>query len=134
MVQEGEVYKEVFSFTQKQVEEFAKFSNDTNPIHLDAEYAAKTHFKKPIMHGMIGGTVISKTFGINFHGGGFIYVSQLMEFKRPMYPDVTYELVITTTHLDRDRHIGTFTTDIFDKETGKLCTTGKAQVMHKDKI
>ncbi|MEM8892756.1 MAG: MaoC/PaaZ C-terminal domain-containing protein, partial [Bacteroidota bacterium] len=52
-IQEGQVYEEEFSFSQEEVDQFAKVSGDDNPIHIDAEYAANTSFKKPIMHGFL---------------------------------------------------------------------------------
>ncbi|MEO5907555.1 MAG: MaoC/PaaZ C-terminal domain-containing protein, partial [Saprospiraceae bacterium] len=54
LLQRDDIYKESFSFTQEQVELFAKLSMDMNPIHLDADFASKTIFKKPIIHGYLG--------------------------------------------------------------------------------
>jgi acyl dehydratase len=134
MVNVGDEYREDFSYSQEHINEFARLCGDTNPIHLDAAYAATTSFKKPIMHGMIGGSVISRVFGITFHGGGFIYVSQYMEFKRPMFVDTAYEIVVTVKEVNREKHIATISTEIFDKDSGKLCIGGQAQLLHKDKI
>ena len=41
------------AFTQKEVASFANLVGDTNPIHLDKDYASKTVFKKPIVHGVL---------------------------------------------------------------------------------
>lgn len=32
---------------------FARMTGDAHPIHYDAEYAAKTRFKKPLAHGLL---------------------------------------------------------------------------------
>jgi len=40
---------------------FAAASGDVNPIHLDADYAAKTPFKQRIAHGIWSGSLISAT-------------------------------------------------------------------------
>ena len=32
---------------------FARITGDAHPIHYDAEYAAKTRFKKPLAHGLL---------------------------------------------------------------------------------
>ena len=45
---QGDTYKHTFRFSQTEVEAFAKVTGDNNPVHLDADYAAKTMFKKPI--------------------------------------------------------------------------------------
>lgn len=134
MIEPNQQYREEFSYTQQQVEEFARFSGDTNPIHLDTGYAAGTAFKKPIMHGMIGAGVISRVFGIKFPGIGSIYMSQHLEFKRPMFVDVVYEVVIRVKAVQPEKHIATFTTEIIDKTTGKVCISGEAQLMNKEKV
>jgi len=134
MIQPEQQYREEFVYTQEQVKEFARFSGDNNPIHLNAEYAAATPFKKPIMHGMIGAGVISRVFGIKFPGEGTIYMSQLLEFKRPMFVDVVYEAVITVKSVDREKHTGIFTTEVIDKATSKVCISGEAHMMNKEKI
>ena len=41
------------TFTQDEVKVFAKMVGDINPIHLDKDYASKTSFKKPIVHGVL---------------------------------------------------------------------------------
>ena len=78
MVKLDSQFEHLFSFTQKDVEAFAKVTGDNNPVHLDESYAAKTMFKRPIMHGMLGATVFSKVFGTMFPGEGTIYLSHYL--------------------------------------------------------
>jgi len=134
MIEPGQQYREEFIYSQYEVNEFARITGDTNPLHFDAAYAATTPFKKPIMHGMIGAGIISRVFGIKFPGEGTVYLSQQLEFKRPMFVDVLYEAVITAKEVNREKNIGTFITEIIDKTTGKVCTSGEAQVLNKTKI
>jgi acyl dehydratase len=134
MIDIGQEYREEFVFNQQQVNEFARVTGDTNPLHYDAEYASTTPFKKPIMHGMIGAGIISRIFGIKFPGEGTVYLSQHLDFKRPMFVDVVYEAVVKVKEVNREKHVATFSTEIIEKATGKVCTSGDAQVMHKEKI
>lgn len=39
-------------FAQEQFDEFARLSGDTNPIHVDPAFAAKTRFGRTVAHGM----------------------------------------------------------------------------------
>ena len=39
--------------TSEDIALFAQVSGDTNPLHSDAEYAAKTRFGECIAHGML---------------------------------------------------------------------------------
>lgn len=63
---------------------FADISGDRNPVHLDADYAAKTMFKERIAHGMLSAAYISAVFGMKLPGPGAIYMSQTLKFKAPV--------------------------------------------------
>jgi len=118
------------SFTQAQVNQFAELSGDLNPLHLDAEYAATTSFKKPIMHGILGAALFSKAMGMDFPGPGTVYLSQTLAFKRPMFVDTVYVVELSIISRDEAKHNATLLTEIKDKTTGKVCTTGEALVMN----
>ena len=45
------------------IQAFAAVSGDTNPAHLDPEYANDTLFHGVIAHGMWGGSLISALLG-----------------------------------------------------------------------
>jgi acyl dehydratase len=40
--------------TEADVRAFAELTGDKNPIHLDRAFAAKTVFKEPVAHGILG--------------------------------------------------------------------------------
>ncbi len=63
---------------------FADVSGDRNPVHVDADYAAKTIFKERIAHGMLSAAYISAVFGMQLPGPGAIYISQTLNFKAPV--------------------------------------------------
>ena len=70
-------------FTREDVTRFAEVSLDNNPIHLDEAYAAKTRFKKPIVHGVLVNGLLSALMGTRFPGNGCVYVSHMFEFPAP---------------------------------------------------
>ena len=63
---------------------FAGVSGDTNPLHLDAEFAQDQHFGERIAHGMLSASLISTVIGTRLPGPGCIYVSQNLKFKAPV--------------------------------------------------
>lgn len=130
----GDVYEVEFSFSQEDVAAFAAVSGDYNPIHLDAEYAAQTPFKKPIIHGFLGGSVISRVMGTEFPGEGTIYLSQTMTFRRPMFAGEIYKAVFTVMEVDERRHRARIETTIVSLEDKKPTLTGEASVMNSLKI
>ena len=129
-MEQGQVYKHEFQFTQQDVNAFAKLTGDNNPLHLDANYAATTAFRKPIMHGFLGGTIFSKVLGTIFPGEGSLYLKQSMEFVNPMFVDIPYEAVFTIKEI-LPNSTALITTQIRDKSNGGIAITGEALVKNK---
>ena len=49
--------------TSEDVRKFSELSGDTNPIHLDEQYAKETRYKKNIAHGLMCASYFSGIFG-----------------------------------------------------------------------
>lgn len=64
------------------VEEFAEVTGDTNRLHLDADYAAKTRFGEPIVHGVLANGLISAALARL--PGLTIYLSQESSYLAPI--------------------------------------------------
>ena len=127
----GSAFDHYFSFTQDEVQRFAELTGDNNPLHLDAEYAATTNFKRPIIHGMLGATVFTKVLGTEFPGFGSIYLKQTLEFLRPMFVDTEYKAVFTIKSIQEDKHIAEISTEIVDVKTKKVVTRGIATMINE---
>ena len=91
------------TLSQADIEAFAAVSGDTNPAHLDAEYADATLFHGIIGHGMWGGALISALLGTVFPGPGTIYLEQNLHFSRPVRVGDTLEVTVKVTALDPDK-------------------------------
>ncbi|MCW2246086.1 3-hydroxybutyryl-CoA dehydratase [Azospirillum fermentarium] len=70
--------------TEADIVLFAGISGDTNPVHLNEEYASTTMFKGRIAHGMLSAGFISALLGTKLPGPGCIYMSQNLKFKAPV--------------------------------------------------
>ncbi|MCE6992318.1 MaoC family dehydratase [Dyadobacter sp. CY323] len=123
-----------FKITQEEVQRFADLTGDNNPIHLDAEYAATTSFKRPIIHGMLGATVFTKVLGTQFPGFGSIYVKQTLEFLRPMFVETDYKGVFRIISINAEKHVAEISTEIVDVTTNKVITKGVATMINKEKF
>ncbi len=120
-----------FKFTQDEVIRFAELTGDNNPLHLDADYAATTNFKRPIIHGMLGATVFTKVLGTQFPGFGSIYLKQTLEFLRPMFVENDYKAVFTIKSIQPEKHIAEISTEIVDINTKKVVTRGIATMINE---
>jgi 3-hydroxybutyryl-CoA dehydratase len=71
--------------TEADIVMFAGVSGDTNPVHVNQEYARSTVFKGPIAHGMLTASFISTVLGTKLPGPGCIYLSQDLRFRAPVH-------------------------------------------------
>jgi acyl dehydratase len=70
------------TISEEDVRQFAAASGDTNPLHLDDEFAEETRFRGRIAHGTLVGGLISAA--IARLPGLTIYLSQDLEFHNPV--------------------------------------------------
>ncbi len=109
------------------IESFADASGDTNPVHLDDEYAATTVFRSRIAHGMLTASLLSTILGTIMPGPGTIYLSQSVRFKAPVKPGETVVAKATISELQRERRRAKLTCECRVGDTVVL--DGEAQVM-----
>ncbi len=81
---------------------FAVMSGDVNPTHVDPEYARSSQFREVVGHSMWGSTLISTILGTEFPGPGTVYVSQGLNFWRPITIGDT--LTITVSCREKYQH------------------------------
>ena len=58
------------------VAQFAEITGDSNPLHVDEEFASRSRFGGRIAHGILTAGLISTVIGMQLPGPGGIYVSQ----------------------------------------------------------
>ena len=131
MLQKNDTFSYNFSISQDDVIKFAQLSGDTNPIHLDKEYAKKTIFKRTIIHGYLGSAVFSKVLGTMFPGEGTIYLSQNLKFHQPMHTDDIYIAEFLVTEIIPEKHRAIVVTTIRLSTDMSLITSGEALIQNE---
>lgn len=106
---------------------FAEVSGDHNPVHVDEAFAATTPFKGRIAHGMLSGAYISALIAGELPGPGAIYISQVLNFKRPVR--IGDELVTTVTITALDAAKGRATLATICTVNDKAVVEGEAVIM-----
>lgn len=117
--------------TDELIRKFAEVSGDYNPIHLDAEFAAKTRFGRRIAHGMLSGAFISAVLGHEFRERRIVYLSQTMKFVAPVFIGDRVTATATVKHIRDDKPIVTLET-VVTKNEGETVVKGEAAVMVLD--
>ena len=99
---------------------FAGISGDTNPVHLDANFADQTVFNGRIAHGMLSASFISTVLGTRLPGPGCIYLSQSLKFRAPVKAGDTVTARVTVKDVNPDNKRITLDT---------ICTVGDSVVV-----
>lgn len=85
------------TFTEKDIEEFARISLDDQGLHTDSELSRKGLFRRPVVHGVLVASLISSVMGTKLPGPGTVLQSEDVKFLQPVYPGdtVTAEVFLT---------------------------------------
>ena len=92
------------TFTDEDVRRFVEITGDTNPLHVDDAFAARTRFGRRVLHGMLTASLFSTMVGMMLPGTGAIYRSQTLRFLLPVYVGETVTAHFVVRSVDRDRH------------------------------
>jgi 3-hydroxybutyryl-CoA dehydratase len=98
------------TITEADIVLFAAVTGDTNPMHLNAEYAKTSIFKERIAHGMLAAGLITKVLGTQLPGPGTIYMSQSLRFRAPVRIGETVTATVEVLALHPEKHRATLRT------------------------
>ncbi len=108
---------------------FAQVTGDTNPLHLNEAYAAKTRFKGRIAHGMLSAGYISAALGTRLAPQAVVvYLSQSLRFQRPVKIGDTVTARCEVTNVQPERRFVTVKTDCVNQD-GEEIVNGEALVL-----
>lgn len=113
--------------TEEGIRQFADLSGDTNPLHINEEYAKTTPFKGRIAHGALTASYISAVIGTDLPGPGCIYLSKSMRFRAPVRIGDEVTARVTVKDINREKRRVTF--DCVCEVDGKPVLDGEALIM-----
>lgn len=114
-------------FTEEDVIQFANISTDTNPIHLDKNFAADSVFGQRVVHGMLIASLFSALVGVKLPGEGTIYLGQSLNFKAPVFIGEQVTASVEIVKIREDKPIVTLRTLCINSE-GRTVVDGEAVV------
>jgi 3-hydroxybutyryl-CoA dehydratase len=71
--------------TEAAIRAYAELTDDFNPIHLDAAFAATTPMGRPIAHGTMSLGLIWQCLGLNFPADALAATALDVRFVKPVY-------------------------------------------------
>lgn len=99
---------------------FSGVSGDTNPLHLNRDFATGTRFGGPIVHGMLTASFISTVIGTRLPGPGCVYLTQSLRFRAPVRVGDTVEVRATVKEINVEKRRVTIET---------VCSVGDTVVL-----
>ncbi len=124
----GDKASRSLAISDETIRAFAEVTGDTNPVHLDDDYAAGTRFGRRIAHGMITAGLISATLANDLPGPGTVYLNQTLKFKSPVYPGDTVTANVEVLSVRTDKPIVTLST-VCTNQGGDVVLEGEAVVL-----
>ena len=108
------------TFTQRETETMANLIGDHNPFHYNGEFIRKTRFKKPIVHGLLVGGMISHFGGDLFPGPCCLAETISFEFLKPVFFGETIRAVARITKVDKEHKRLAFSMSCFNEKGEKV--------------
>jgi acyl dehydratase len=115
------------SFSQEDFDRFADLTGDNNPIHVDPEFSARTHFGKTVAHGMLLYSTICRVLSTQYPGSGLLQIKQDMMFQNPTFADTEIAVKIAVTNVNLNDKRAEIRTEI-SLPDGKLACDGDTMI------
>lgn len=122
----GMSHREDVVVTAEEIASFARLSGDLNPVHLDDGAARAAGFPGRIAHGMLVASAFSRVLGQTFPGAGTIYISQALQFHKPVFPGQALQVELKIISVIGSRAI--ISTSVTGPD-GVTYITGEAEVL-----
>lgn len=119
------------TITEANIAQFIGAVGDTNPIHVDAEYAKKTRFGARIAQGVLVAGLISTAIGTKLPGVGAVYLGQSLKFLKPTFIGDTITATVTVTAIREGKPILTLET-LCTNQRGERVIEGEATVLYEE--
>ena len=113
------------------VRKFAEITGDYNPLHFDAEFAAKTRFGRLMAQGGIATGLLHALVAMDMPGPGSVFMRQSWSFPAPVYIGDTLRAQATVTSVRAKRNMAELEFEVTNQD-GVVVLNGEALVLQDD--
>ena len=98
--QVGQKARRSLTLTAQHVASFAALTGDYNPLHFDADFAARTRFGGLVVQGGLTTGLLHALVAMDLPGPGSVFLSQQWRFTAPVYvgDTITAEAEVLSVH------------------------------------
>jgi acyl dehydratase len=81
----GQRARRTKTVTARDVELYTEITGDRNPLHFDADFAARTRFGRLVAQGGITAGMLNALVAMDLPGPGTVFMSQSLRYLAPTY-------------------------------------------------
>jgi acyl dehydratase len=91
------------TFTEQEVELYARITGDRNPLHFDPQYAARTRVGRLVVQGGLTTGLFNALVAMELPGAGSVFLHQEWDYPAAVYvgDTVTAEAEVTEARADK---------------------------------
>ena len=112
------------TITVQDVQDFARISGDSQPVHIDNAYASRTRFKTQIAHGVISIGLISAVLGVKMARPEYtlIFLGSNIQFLGPVHLNDTITAECEVVCIRNDKPIVTLSCKCINQHNNEVST------------
>lgn len=123
----GDSVSQSVTFTLEMREAFHALSNDSAPLHGNAEFARARGYKDPILQGLCVTSRFSRLIGMYLPGEGAVIESLAFKFRKPIYAGRLVEYRVEVVRMMQALRVTRLKLTV--KSDDQLCISGEAQCL-----
>jgi len=129
----GQSVEEDVDITDQLVNSFAEYSGDYNPLHIDADFASRTPFRRKVAHGLSYGALFSRLIGLRLPGPGALWAAQNFRFERPVFVGDRLKLRVEITRVSQSTRTVTLDCTATNQNGERVLSgTGEVVVLERE--
>ncbi len=101
----GQRARRTQTVTMRQIELYAEITGDRNPLHFDADFAARTRFGRLVAQGGITAGMLNTLVAMDVPGPGTVFLSQSLKYLAPAYVGDTLTAEVEVLSLKPDKPV-----------------------------
>ena len=96
----GQTAQRSLTLSAEHVRLYSQITGDYNPLHVDAEFAAATRFKKLIVQGGLTSGLLNAIVAMDLPGPGTVFLETRWRFTNPVFigDTITAEVEVLEVH------------------------------------
>lgn len=123
----GDTARRSRTITDRDIELFTELTGDRNPLHYDADAAARSRFGGIIVQGGVTSGLLNAVVAEDLPGPGSVFLHVDWSFRAPVRPGDVITAEVEVLELREDKPISTLRTEITNQD-GVVVLEGTALV------